>query len=420
MTQFHASKTAAERQRAGTGRRDSAISLLTVLVLFTVCLGEAAALERVQQKREPVSCPDTRQNSDLAPDDDSKKRHLALEASRAEAAEPGAPERGSHPSASASSDVSPRAAPVRVVFQAEERAVSNWRAEARDNLDVAVETKAKLCGGAEVPDVPRCVKLNNYWCIKRARWAGEIAADAEGPVAFASALDGAIAAAMLLRRYYIDYSRRSALAIVSRWAPAQCAGAVAAAGRRRKPGAVSSGKQLAGIAPLGIQNTLRARWLATHRPGFPAPGKPVSPRRSIASLRPVPMMRAPEIAVGMGEAQGGSIKIAALDFAAPAPEASINSCGGETQRIQNYAWRAIEGLAPRPSDDLQLFPGGGAPGANLPRLLENMAKVEIGPLAARAGLIADAVARLPPKAPPEGLPQGRPAGGMSEAVQMRQ
>ncbi len=67
------------------------------------------------------------------------------------------------------------------------------------------------------------MKLNNYWCVKRARWAGEIAADAEGHVAFAPAIDGALAAVMLLRRYYLDYNRRSALAILSHWAPAQCA-----------------------------------------------------------------------------------------------------------------------------------------------------------------------------------------------------
>ena len=72
------------------------------------------------------------------------------------------------------------------------------------------ETKTEIARGPGLLDLPRCVKLNNYWCIKRARWAGEIAADAEGHVAFASAIDGAIAAAILLRRYYIDYNRRSA------------------------------------------------------------------------------------------------------------------------------------------------------------------------------------------------------------------
>ena len=123
------------------------------------------------------------------------------------------------PSPSASSETpSPRAA-----FDAARRAVSNWPAEATGNLDPSPKTKEDMASKKGPPDFPRCVMLNNYWCIKRARWAGEIAADAEGHVAFASAIDGAIAAAMLLRRYYLDFNRRSALAIVSRWAPPQCA-----------------------------------------------------------------------------------------------------------------------------------------------------------------------------------------------------
>ena len=73
------------------------------------------------------------------------------------------------------------------------------------------------------PATPRCVKLNNYWCVKRAGWAGEIAADADGHVAFASALEGAMVAVMLLRRYYLVYDRHTAQAIISHWAPANAA-----------------------------------------------------------------------------------------------------------------------------------------------------------------------------------------------------
>ncbi|MCI0466781.1 MAG: hypothetical protein L0Y57_07225 [Beijerinckiaceae bacterium] len=270
----------------------------------------------------------------------------------------------------------------------------------------------KLDGGPGTPGVPRCVKLNNYWCIKRARWAGEIAADAEGHVAFASALDGAVAAAMLLRRYYIDFNRRSAMAIVSRWAPIQCGGAAA----MRGPGHRSAPKvaTLRGIAPRGIQNTLRARWLASHQPGFKSPGKAISSYHSIIPARPLPLMRAPEIAVGMGETQGRAIKIAALDFA-PATETPARSCTGEAQRIENYAWRAIEGIAQRPLDDLQLFQPDGAPGASLARLLENMAKVEIGPLAPQASLIEGAIARLPARVTGEGPMDAQPAGKMNES-----
>ena len=52
---------------------------------------------------------------------------------------------------------------------------------------------------AERPFVTRCVKLNNYWCIKSARWNGELATDGEGHVGFVSADHGADAAATLLR-----------------------------------------------------------------------------------------------------------------------------------------------------------------------------------------------------------------------------
>ena len=62
---------------------------------------------------------------------------------------------------------------------------------------------------AERPFVTRCVKLNNYWCIKSARWNGELATDGEGHVGFASAEHGADAAATLLRRYYLEFNRKS-------------------------------------------------------------------------------------------------------------------------------------------------------------------------------------------------------------------
>jgi hypothetical protein len=134
----------------------------------------------------------------------------------------------------ASGNSAPPAAPAEVVFDAARRAVSDWPAEAIDNLDLSAKTKVEMASKIGTPEFPRCVMLNNYWCIKRARWAGEIAADTEGHVAFASAIDGATAAAMLLRRYYLDYNLRSALAILSRWAPPQCA--VAARSRLADPG----------------------------------------------------------------------------------------------------------------------------------------------------------------------------------------
>ena len=338
---------------------------------------------------------------------------LAISINLANAADPRQPAAdGVAGSKAAPSEAQPAAKPAGAAFEPAHRAVSNWRTEARDNLDLPEETKTRLAYGTDWPDVPRCVKLNNYWCIKRARWAGEIAADAESHVAFASAIDGAIAAAMLLRRYYIDYRRHSALAILSRWAPSQCAGSTAAMGGSWTSRAVPAAS-LARDAPHGIQNTLRARWLATHRQGFPHLDKTRAPRRSAVRSWPLAMMPAPEIAVGMGEPKRPPIplaKIAALDFTSPVTEPGLG-CAGDNTRILNYASRAIEGIVAGANDDLSLFLADGTAGANLPRLLENMAKVEIGPMAARSALIAAAIARLAPRTAGIPSPGDPPRGG---------
>lgn len=144
-------------------------------------------------------------------------------------------------------------------FLPEARAVSNWRDEAGRSLRPASLALTVRYGAAEPAFVGRCVKLNNYWCIKSARWNGEIGADAEGHTGFATAADGADAAAQLLRRYYRDLGRRSALAIVRRWAPAEC----------RLPGAAPApaGPVAKSVAPLGLKKTLRARYLARNTPG---------------------------------------------------------------------------------------------------------------------------------------------------------
>ena len=269
-----------------------------------------------------------------------------------------------------------------------ERAVSNWRFEAAQNLDLPAGPLARLIANAP-PGTPRCVKLNNYWCVKRAGWAGEIAADAEGHVAFASAMEGAVVAAMLLRRYYLVYNRRSAQAILSRWAPAQCGGA--------NPARSGSARSLGFLAPHGIANTLRARWLASHRPAAgggkagSSASRAAAPRRSIVAARPIRLMPAPEIVVGMGEGQPASVKVVALEIPNLAPLLAVPSCGDETARIHQYALRAIQGIVAGPDDDLRLFAADGAPSANLALLMQNMAKVEIGPLAARSDLIAAAI-----------------------------
>jgi hypothetical protein len=280
-------------------------------------------------------------------------------------------------------------------FNPARRSVSNWRQESSRWLaaDPARRWRLLVGDGAEPP---RCVRLNNYWCVKRAGWAGEIAADAEDHVAFGSAREGAAVAALLLRRYYVDLSRVSALDIVSRWAPAQCGGPAVAARGAKRAASPAARRAAAG--------TLRGRWLARNRPGFTGPryvNRKTLPRSRVASA-PAPMMRAPTIAAGGGELATLSLSprtMAALDPGAPVPRvarggAPTASCAAERQRIDNYAAKLAAGLASKSTDDLHLFDAAGDPTPALATALLNMAAVEIGPLRPEPTLIDDALADL--------------------------
>jgi hypothetical protein len=194
---------------------------------------------------------------------------------------------------------SPASAAVQpATFSPDARAVSNWREEAVEDLYPTPLSALAVALKAERPVVTRCVKLNNYWCIKSARWNGEIGTDDEGHVGFASAERGADAAVRLLRRYYLDFDRKSALDIVRRWAPAEC----------RIAGGGSAAP--ATLAVRGIGNTLRARWLARRaRPArtklaaagatVPVPQKPAASRVSAVPLRPLPSLSMPSIMAGI-------------------------------------------------------------------------------------------------------------------------
>src|SRR3978361_1829697 len=87
-----------------------------------------------------------------------------------------------------------------VAFQPAERSVDNWRVQAAFDLDLSTDTALRWPAGSSPANLPRCIRLNNYWCIKKAGWTGEIASDQEGHVAFASAQQGAAVAVLLLRR----------------------------------------------------------------------------------------------------------------------------------------------------------------------------------------------------------------------------
>jgi hypothetical protein len=261
------------------------------------------------------------------------------------------------------------------------------------------------------------VKLNNYWCVKRAGWNGEIASDAEGHVAFSSALEGAAVAALLLRRYYVDYKKHSARAIVARWAPANCLptglppGAPLAGAGAGKPPLSRSGMARMmpqrptpmGVAPQGIENTLRARWLSAYGRGG-GPGWTVSALAGKPDPKALDLMRAPTIAAGMGEppspppAAAARRAIAArgadVDNAPPAAGFGFGACPGEIARIQNYAAKVAAGVAKTPDEDLHLFTPAGEPTPSLARVMANMAAVEIGPEKAAAPLIDAAISQL--------------------------
>jgi hypothetical protein len=265
--------------------------------------------------------------------------------------------------------------------------------------------------GVDSDEPARCVKLNNYWCIKRAGWNGEIASDAEGHVAFASAEEGAAVAALLLRRYYVDYRRHSARAIVERWAPAHCSPVIGAARAGVPASRAGMARMLPqriepmGLTRRGVQNTLRARWLAAHGRGGVAGG----PTRSAGAALASDIISAPSIMEGVAEPArkraprakpatplgAPPISLGAIEPPSPpAPWRPSADCLSELARIANYAAHAAEGVAKGPDDDLMLFTPAGQPTGNLARVMANMAAVEIGPARPREALVASAVAQL--------------------------
>jgi hypothetical protein len=304
---------------------------------------------------------------------------------------------------------------VEARYEAEARSVSNWRAEAVEALEPKPVVVMAALLKAERPFITRCVKLNNYWCIKSARWNGEIAKDAEGHVGFASADHAADAAATLLRRYYLEFNRKSALDVVRRWAPAECNVATGIGG-------------IAVLAVRGIGGTVRARYLASRRGGKvrytaqakagAGPGRVsmVIPMRPAAPMK-TPQFRVPDIAAGMGErprpAPPQPLMAArpkpaprpvATASAAPRPEPkpsprpeTATACAPDEQRLRNYAGRMVEGLGIGATDDLRLFAEDGTPQPNLAHVMLAMSAFELGALRASPELVERAIRRAAEK-----------------------
>ena len=290
-------------------------------------------------------------------------------------------------------------------YEPETREVNNWRHQAMGALEPKPVVAMVALFKAERPFVTRCVKLNNYWCIKSARWNGELATDSEGHVGFASADHGADAAATLLRRYYLEFNRKSALDIVRRWAPAEC-------------GVATSLGDMALLAVRGIGGTVRAQYLASRRkkggavrytakagPG----GKPGRVSMVIPMAPKTPQFRAPSIAEGMGEkpkAKPSPPRAAARRKPAKEPVATASAvpkpapkvqaaaaCPSEEQRHRNYASRMVAGLGLGPADDLKLFADDGTPQPNLTHVMLAMSAFELGALRASPDLVEGAIER---------------------------
>lgn len=291
-------------------------------------------------------------------------------------------------------------------YEPDSREVTNWRSEAMDALEPKPVVAMAALFKAERPFVTRCVKLNNYWCIKSARWNGELATDSEGHVGFISADHGADAAATLLRRYYLEFNRRSALDIVRRWAPAECNVAIGIGG-------------MAMLAVRGIGGTVRAQYLASRGkkggavrytakagPG----GKPGRVSMVLPMTSKTPQYRVPSIAAGMGEKpkpakQPQPLVVArrkpakapvatASTVPKPAPKVQVAAaCPSEEQRHRNYAGRMIETLGLGPSDDLKLFAQDGTPLPNLAHVMLAMSAFELGALRASPDLVEGAIER---------------------------
>lgn len=293
-------------------------------------------------------------------------------------------------------------------YEPESREVTNWRREAMDALEPKPVVAMAALFRAERPFVTRCVKLNNYWCIKSARWNGELATDSEGHVGFASAEHGADAAATLLRRYYLEFNRKSALDIVRRWAPAECNVATGIGG-------------MAMLAVRGIGGTVRAQYLASRRKKggavrYTAKAGPSGRPGRVSVVIPItpktPQFRVPSIAEGMGEkpkpkptpsppqavARRKPVKEPAVTASAaprPAPKVQVaNACPSEEQRHRNYAGRMVEGLGLKPTDDLKLFAEDGTPQPNLAHVMLAMSAFELGVLRAGPDLVEEAIHRM--------------------------
>lgn len=106
----------------------------------------------------------------------------------------------------------------------------------------------------------RCIKLNNYWCLKNFGWNGGVGVDSDNHTVFSNGYYTVRAAVRNTRTAYVRHGRKSALSIMRVYAPrSDCIGSD---GARRSDGSCIYGnndpEQYAKSISRGITQDIHA------------------------------------------------------------------------------------------------------------------------------------------------------------------
>ena len=279
-------------------------------------------------------------------------------------------------------------------YDAEAREISNWRTETLAALEPKPVAIAAALLNADRPVITRCVKLNNYWCIKSARWDGEIGRIPKAMWASPPPTTG-------LTRRLICCGATTSNSIEN---PPSIS---SADGRRRNATSPPASAALrcwpsgASAAPCGRSYLASRRgkgvttFTVTGRGGKPGRVSMVHSDQNTAipgaryrgrnGREAKPTATKPFQRPKCGKASRRPPKIAS---AAP-----VAACAPDEQRLRNYASRMVVGLKVGPTDDLQLFARDGMPSENLAAVMTAMASFELGMLRPTDALIDAALRR---------------------------
>lgn len=268
-------------------------------------------------------------------------------------------------------------------FRASSADVENWRVEAAIHLKLPSKGTLLLLLGAKSETVPRCVKLNNYWCIKGKGWTRQLGSDGNGHSAFEAAPAGARAAAILLRHYYVDLHRRSAMDITAHWAPNRC-----------EPGLPTGPRTAATTRPPALEVAKM-----TQQQRMAAFDRIIAARRKVATEQSRQRLRFIKAANSGSAGRMPSMAPVSSRPATPAVGRTVAAmtpmfCELEERRITSYARQALRGIAQTPTEDLQLFTADGRSTWRAARMMVNMAAVEIGPKTVDEHVVAVALEQL--------------------------